>query len=177
MQIDRDDILAAADAADERRRAGEARSAFDGMPVGMKDVIAVKGQPLTCASRMLANFIAPYDATVTTRLRAAGLIPAGRLNMDEFAMGSSTENSALGKTRNPVDLTRAPGGLLRRQRRRRGRTRNALDPWFRYRRQHPPTRRLLWHCRPQTDLRTRLALRPRGLRLLARSNRADGADS
>jgi aspartyl-tRNA(Asn)/glutamyl-tRNA(Gln) amidotransferase subunit A len=110
LQIDRDDILAAADAADERRRAGEARSAFDGMPVGMKDVIAVKGQPLTCASRMLANFIAPYDATVTTRLRAAGLIPAGRLNMDEFAMGSSTENSALGKTRNPVDLTRAPGG-------------------------------------------------------------------
>ena len=102
--------LAAAKAADERRAAGQARGPLDGVPVGFKDVIAVAGQPLTCSSRMLANFVSPYDATVTLKLKAAGAIPFGRLNMDEFAMGSSTENSAFGVTANPWDLSRVPGG-------------------------------------------------------------------
>lgn len=82
-----------------------------GIPIGIKDNINVSGQPCTCGSRMLSeNYNAPYDAGAITRLRNAGAIPFGRLNMDEFAMGSSTENSALGVTRNPHDLERIPGG-------------------------------------------------------------------
>ncbi len=84
---------------------------LSGIPVAIKDNINVTGQPCTCGSRILAeNYRAPYDATSITQLRAAGAIPFGRLNMDEFAMGSSTENSALGITRNPRDLSRIPGG-------------------------------------------------------------------
>src|SRR5690606_22226323 len=81
LHLHREDALAQAAASDARRAAGEARGPLDGLPVGVKDVIAVKGQPLTAASRILANFVSPYDATVTSKLREAGAIIFGRLNM------------------------------------------------------------------------------------------------
>jgi aspartyl-tRNA(Asn)/glutamyl-tRNA(Gln) amidotransferase subunit A len=108
--FDEADALAQARASDARRAVGQARGPLDGIPVGLKDLIAVAGQPLTASSKILANFVSPYDATVTCRLQEAGAICWGRCNMDEFAMGSSTENSAFKTTRNPWDLTRVPGG-------------------------------------------------------------------
>jgi aspartyl-tRNA(Asn)/glutamyl-tRNA(Gln) amidotransferase subunit A len=81
-----------------------------GVPIAIKDIISVAGQPCTCASKILRNYHAPYDATVIRKLRAAGAIPFGKTNMDEFAMGSSTENSSVKLTHNPWDLSRVPGG-------------------------------------------------------------------
>src|SRR5213079_2892618 len=81
-----------------------------GIPIAIKDIINVMGQPCTCASKILNGYRAPYDATVIQKLRAAGAIPFGKTNLDEFAMGSSTENSAAKSTRNPWDLSRVPGG-------------------------------------------------------------------
>ncbi len=112
LSHDAADALAQADAADQALAAGatHAQRPLLGVPVGIKDVLAVKGQPLNCASKILGKFVSPYDATAIARLRAAGAIVFGRLNMDEFAMGSSTENSAFGPARNPWDTARIPGG-------------------------------------------------------------------
>jgi len=114
--FDEEDALGQARASDERRAKARASGAdgrgrpLEGIPVGIKDVVAVAGQPLTASSRMLENYVSPYDATVARKLKEAGAICWGRLNLDEFAMGSSTENSAFRTTSNPWDLERVPGG-------------------------------------------------------------------
>jgi aspartyl-tRNA(Asn)/glutamyl-tRNA(Gln) amidotransferase subunit A len=107
-----EDALAQADNADREIGANGMRAdkPLLGVPIAIKDVIAVKNHPLNCSSKILGSFISPYDATVIEKLRAAGAIVFGRLNMDEFAMGSSTENSAFVTTRNPWDTSRIPGG-------------------------------------------------------------------
>ncbi len=109
LHVDADLALAQAAAADARRAAGEDAPLL-GVPLAVKDVITVRGMPTTAASRMLAGFMPPYEATVSERLRAQGAVFLGKANTDEFAMGWSTETSAFGPTRNPYDLSRVPGG-------------------------------------------------------------------
>jgi aspartyl-tRNA(Asn)/glutamyl-tRNA(Gln) amidotransferase subunit A len=107
---DRDQLLAQAREVDAQRAAGRELPRFAGVPIAVKDNIAVKGQPLTCGSRILENYVAPYTSTAVQRALDAGLLILGKTNMDEFGFGSSTENSAFHPTRNPHALDRIPGG-------------------------------------------------------------------
>ncbi|HEX5086159.1 MAG TPA: Asp-tRNA(Asn)/Glu-tRNA(Gln) amidotransferase subunit GatA [Nocardioides sp.] len=110
LVVDDEGALAAARASDERRAAGRPASPLDGVPIAIKDVLATEGLATTCGSRILEGWVPPYDATAVAKVRAAGLPILGKTNMDEFAMGSSTEHSAYGTTHNPWDLDRVPGG-------------------------------------------------------------------
>jgi aspartyl-tRNA(Asn)/glutamyl-tRNA(Gln) amidotransferase subunit A len=110
LHIDADGALAAARAVDQARAKGEELGPLAGVPIAVKDVIATRGIPTTAGSKILEGWRPPYDATIMTRMRDAGLVMLGKTNMDEFAMGSSTEYSAYGPTRNPWDLGRIPGG-------------------------------------------------------------------
>jgi aspartyl-tRNA(Asn)/glutamyl-tRNA(Gln) amidotransferase subunit A len=110
LYVDAEGALATADDVDARRAAGEPLGPLAGVPLALKDILAMRGVPTTCGSRILEGWRPPYDATVVERLRAAGIPILGKTNMDEFAMGSSTEHSAYGPTHNPWDLDRIPGG-------------------------------------------------------------------
>ncbi|MFH1919021.1 MAG: amidase, partial [Planctomycetota bacterium] len=110
LQVDAEGALEGAAQIDQKRRRGEPVGRLGGLPVALKDVLATRNGVTTCASRMLENFRPPYDATVVASLRAADAVLVGKANMDEFAMGGSTENSAFQITHNPWDPERVPGG-------------------------------------------------------------------
>ncbi len=110
LRVDADRALERAGDVDARRAASKPVGRLGGLPIAVKDILCERGQLTTCASRMLENFRPPYDATVVAKLKGADAVPLGRTNMDEFAMGGSTETSAFQLTHNPWDLERAPGG-------------------------------------------------------------------
>ena len=167
LHVDEERTLAQARALDN-----EGRSGIAGVPIAYKDLLCIRDVPTTAGSRVLEGYRPPYTATVVRRCEAAGLVELGKTNMDEFAMGSSTENSAYGPTRNPWDRERVPGRLERRLGGRGGRRDGAALARHRHRRLDPPARGAVRRRRHEADLRRRLALRRGRVRQLARPGRA-----
>ena len=166
-----DEAMAAADGVDGALARGEPVGPLAGVPVAVKDNMCTRGVPTTCSSRMLENWRPPYDATAVQRLRAAGAVVIGKTNLDEFAMGSSTENSAFGPTRNPHDTSRVPGGSS-------GGSTAAVAAGFapsgsglRHRRIGAPAGGALRRGGTEAHLRNRVALRTGGVRIVARPGR------
>ena len=159
LTLSRERALAAAAAIDQQAAQGDPLPPLAGVPIGIKDVLVMKGSPATAGSRILEGYRPPYDATVVQRLEAAGAILLGKLNCDEFAMGSSNENSGYGPVHNPGCVGSGAGWVQRRlggsSRSRHGRG----HPGHRHGRFHPPAGIVLRRGGRVADLRTRLSLR------------------
>ena len=167
-----DEARVAADALDRRIAAGEDPGPLAGVPVALKDNLCTRGIPTTCSSKILQGWRPPYDAAVVEGLARAGAITIGKTNLDEFAMGSSTENSAFGATRNPHDPEPGARRVLGGQRRGGGGRLRAAGARLRHGRIDPPARRAVRRGRPQAHLWPGVAVRADRVRLLARPDRA-----